>query len=286
MPELGPAPHYAAMDAAIDFLVAHYQDQPNLTEVARVAGLSPQHFQRVFKLWTGVSPKRFLQYVTLGHAKRLLATRESVLGAALETGLSGPGRLHDLFVACEAVTPGEFKRRGAGLNLRYGLHDSPFGRALLAVSDRGLCWLGFRRDGDDAALVAEFTDDWPAARPQFDLDATAPVAAQAFDFALGRPLGDQPLKLLLCGTNFQIKVWEALLSIPPGALASYQQVAAAAGQPRAARAVGRAVGANPISLIIPCHRAILKSGVLHNYRWGLVRKRRILALEAALKQAS
>jgi len=275
------SPQNPAIDAAMDFLAANVERQPSLEEVAAVAGMSPHHFQRTFKRWAGVSPKRFLQYLTLGHAKRLLDERASVLDAALDAGLSGPSRLHDLFVACEAVTPGEYKRRGEGLEIHFGLHDSAYGRALIGATERGICWLGFVRDGEDGSdeeILAELEGDWPAAACIHDPDATAPLAARALAPANG---GGKPLPLVLYGTNFQIKVWEALLRIPSGRVASYGDIADAVGNPRAVRAVGRAVGANPISLLIPCHRVILNSGLIHNYRWGVTRKRRILAIEQA-----
>ncbi len=272
--------HHAGIAAAIDYLAGNYEDQPSLEHMASVAGMSAHHFQRTFKTWTGVSPKRFLQFVTLGHAKRLLDGRASVLDAALEAGLSGPGRLHDLFVSCEAVTPGEYKSRGRGLEIRYGLHDGPFGRALIGVTARGICWLSFVMDGDEKGAVEEFAAEWPASELIEDSGAAGTAAARAFRFALGR--GAEPVRLLVLGTNFQIKVWEALLRIPRGGMVSYQDVARALGRPHAARAVGRAVGSNPISLLIPCHRVILKSGVVHDYRWGTLRKRAILAIEQAL----
>lgn len=276
MPGTASEIRHAAIDAAIDYLAANVERQPELDDVAAVAGMSPHHFQRTFKRWTGVSPKRFLQYLTLGQAKRLLDQRASVLDTAIDLGLSGPSRLHDLFVACEAVTPGEYKRRGDGLEIRFGLHDSPFGRALVAATERGICWLGFVRAGNEAEIVDELTGDWPAARCVHDPAATAALARRALWAA-----GEEPLALVLYGTNFQIKVWEALLHIPPGQVASYGDIAQAVGNPRAVRAVGRAVGANPVSLLIPCHRVILNSGLIHNYRWGVARKRRILALEQA-----
>ena len=275
--------HHAGVTAAIDYLAGNYEDQPSLDEMASVAGMSAHHFQRTFKSWTGVSPKRFLQFVTIGHAKRLLDGRASVLDAALDAGLSGPGRLHDLFVACEAVTPGEYKSRGRGLEIRYGLHDGPFGRTLVGVTARGICWLSFVSGGDDRGAVQEFSDEWPASELIKDGPATKTAAAGAFRFAQGR--GAAPVRLLVFGTNFQIKVWEALLRIPRGGIVSYQGLARAMGRPGASRAVGRAVGANPISLLIPCHRVILKSGVVHNYRWGVGRKRAILAIEQALAEA-
>jgi AraC family transcriptional regulator of adaptative response/methylated-DNA-[protein]-cysteine methyltransferase len=279
---IGGTSHHALVAAAIDHLVAHYQDQPSLDHLAAAVGMSPFHFQRVFKRWAGISPKRFVQFVTLGHAKRLLSEDASVLDTALDVGLSGPSRLHDLFVACEAMTPGEFKACGRDMVIRWGLHDGPVGRALVGLTDRGVCWFSFVVDGDDGAAVDAFTREWVGARLIEDPPATAPVAAQAFGLTQG---GSAPLHLVLRGTNFQIKVWEALLRIPAGAVVSYEHVARAIGQPTATRAVGAAIGRNPISLIIPCHRVIQKSGVIHNYRWGVARKRALLAWEAARREA-
>lgn len=272
-------PKQDPITAAIEYLVRHYRQHPSLDEVAERIGLSPHHFQRSFKHWTGISPKRFQQYLTLGDAKRRLDAAESVLATALDTGLSGPGRLHDLFVACEAVTPGDFKARGRGLTIRYAIEDSPFGRVVLGVTERGICHLSFVVDGDEKKALGSFASDWPEAERIADPVGTAPVARRAFRFALGD--SKAPPRLLLRGTNFQIKVWEALLRIPLGAVASYRQVAEAIGQPTAMRAVGRAVGANPISLLIPCHRVILSSGIIHNYREGVARKKVLLAMERA-----
>ncbi len=274
------APHYPLVAAAIRYLVEHYDEQPSLDEVAAIAGLHPHHFQRVFKRWAGISPKRFAQYLTVEHAKSLLAADESVLGTALDVGLSGPGRLHDLFVACEAMTPGEYKARGRDLVIRYGVHDSPFGPVAIGLTDRGICWLGFAGDVDDpvAALKAE----WREATLVRDDAAVARIAARLFEGGQGVAADLPPL--LLRGTNFQVKVWQALLRIPPGHVASYQQVAAAIGSPAAVRAVGQAVGHNPVAVIIPCHRVIRKSGALHNYRWGESRKRALLAWEAGQRE--
>jgi AraC family transcriptional regulator of adaptative response/methylated-DNA-[protein]-cysteine methyltransferase len=249
--------------------------------MAAEAGLSPFHFQRVFKRWAGISPKRFLQYVTLAEAKRLLAEDMSVLDAALETGLSGPSRLHDLFVACEAMTPGEFKALGDRLVIRYGLHDGPFGRVLLGATERGICWLSFVED--EAAAIRAFEHEWQGARLVRDDAATETLVRRAFDL---QARDGEPLPLLLKGTNFQVKVWEALLRIPFGHLVSYQAIARAIGQPSAVRAVGAAVGRNNISWLIPCHRVILSTGVVHNYRWGAEQKRLLIASEAALAQAA
>jgi AraC family transcriptional regulator of adaptative response/methylated-DNA-[protein]-cysteine methyltransferase len=267
---------YRAIGRALRFLVERAADQPSLEEAAEAAGLSPFHFQRLFTRWAGVSPKRFAQFVTLGKAKALLEERASLLDAALEVGLSGTGRLHDLFVTWEAMTPGDYKAAGAGLTIRWGVHDSPFGPALLGQTERGLCWLAFVGEGMGPVL-AEMAGQFPAAALVEDRDATAETAARAFDFS-GK---EGPLPVLMRGTPFQLKVWEGLLRIPPGGLASYGDLARAIGRPEASRAVGAAVGRNPVSWLIPCHRVILQSGVVHNYRWGVDAKRAMLALEAA-----
>ena len=289
MPETPTAltepPRHADVAAAIDYLVRHYAEQPSLDDVAEVAGISPHHFQRTFKAWTGVSPKRFLQYVTLGHAKRMLSETASLLDASLDLGLSGPGRLHDLFVACETVTPGEYKQKGLGLAIRYGVHDSPLGRVLIGVTGRGICSLGFVEDGEEDDCVRALAKKWPNADIIEDAQSTKVAAEAAFDFVFSNNKGAEAPRLLLSGTNFQIKVWEALMRIPRGGVVSYQDIARVVCTTKAVRAVGGAVGANPIALLIPCHRVILKSGVLHNYRWGVARKRAILALEQAGEQA-
>lgn len=268
----------ARIGVAIRYLVEHFHEQPSLDDIAAGAGLSPAHFQRIFKRWAGISPKRFLQYVTLGQAKRLLAGDVSVLDTALDVGLSGPGRLHDLFVACEAMTPGEFK--ALDLAIRFGFHTSPLGRVLIGMTERGLCWLSFVTDGDKAA-EAELAREFPGARLERDDAGTAGMARRAF--AIGGAA--QPLPLLLRGTNFQIKVWEALLRIPFGHVISYRSIAEAIGQPAALRAVGHAVGRNAISWLIPCHRVIRSTGIIHNYRWGTAQKRLLTAFEAALAEA-
>jgi AraC family transcriptional regulator of adaptative response/methylated-DNA-[protein]-cysteine methyltransferase len=274
-------PYNARIANAIGYVAEHYQEQPSLEAMAGAANLSPFHFQRVFKRWAGVSPKRFLQYVTLAHAKRLLVEDASVLDAALEAGLSGPSRLHDLFVSCEAMTPGEFKALGYRLVIRWGLHDGPLGRVLLGVTERGICWLSFVTE-DEAAIIDKFQREWQGATLVRDQATTADYVRRGFELA---ERSREPLPLLLRGTNFQIKVWEALLRIPFGHLVSYQAIADAVGQPRAVRAVGAAVGRNNISWLIPCHRVILSTGVIHNYRWGATQKRKLLTLESALAKA-
>ncbi len=276
-------PFNGRIAAAIRYVVEHGEEQPSLETMAAQVGLSPFHFQRMFTRWAGISPKRFLQYVTLAHAKRALADDASVLDAALDAGLSGPSRLHDLFVTCTALTPGEFKALGERLTIRWGLHDAPLGRVLIGVTGRGICWLAFVAD-DDAAVIAEFEREWRGARLVRDDGATAAAAERAFELA--GPRGGDPQPLLLRGTNFQIKVWEALLRIPFGQLVSYQAIARAIGQPKAVRAVGRAVGANNISWLIPCHRVILSTGIIHNYRWGVTQKRILVDFEAALAEAT
>ncbi len=271
---------YQPVARALDYLVANWEARPSLEETAEVAGLSPAHFQRVFKEGAGVSPKRFLQAMAAGEAKRAFDEGGSVLDAAYAAGLSGPSRLHDLFLVSEAMTPGAWRRKGAGETIRHAEIDGPFGRALIGATEKGICWLSFTAPMGLQHSLAEMKADWPAANFHEDRAFVEPVAREAFAFAAGQPL-DRPLGLFVQGTNFQLKVWQALLAIPCGRLATYGDIAAAVGAPKAGRAVGAAVGANMISLLIPCHRVILASGVIHNYRWGANRKRALLALEAA-----
>ncbi|MCZ6842745.1 MAG: methylated-DNA--[protein]-cysteine S-methyltransferase [SAR324 cluster bacterium] len=269
---------YARVEAAIRYLEVHYQEQPSLDELAARVHLSKFHFQRMFSRWAGISPKRFMQVLTLGHAKALLAESRSVLDAALDSGLSGPARLHDLFVAVDAATPGEFKRLGEGMTIRYGWHSTPFGECLLSLTERGVCGLSFTQPERRAALE-DLHGHWPRANLTEDAQATAATARRIFSAEGG---GRQsPLALHLFGTNFQVNVWQALLNIPPGALASYQDIARLIGKPEAARAVGGAVGGNPIAYLIPCHRVIRKSGEIGAYRWGTARKKAMLAWETA-----
>lgn len=271
---------YAPVARAIDFLVENFDRMPDLDETAAVVGLSPTHFQRVFKAGAGVSPKRFLQYLAAGRAKTAMNGGETVLDAALTAGLSGPSRLHDLFLVSEAMTPGAYRKKGEGETIRHAFADGPFGRALIGATEKGICWLSFEGRLGAAAQMTEMQGDWPAARFVEDEGFIAPRAEQAFAFATGLAL-NRPLGLHVQGTNFQLKVWEALLKIPFGETCTYRAIAERIGSPGASRAVGAAVGANMISLLIPCHRVILASGVIHNYRWGAPRKRAILALEAA-----
>jgi AraC family transcriptional regulator of adaptative response/methylated-DNA-[protein]-cysteine methyltransferase len=272
---------YQRIARAIRYLERHLEQQPGLDDLAAELDLSPYHCQRLFQRWAGISPKRFLQYLTVEHAKRLLAESNSLLEASLASGLSGPSRLHDHFVTLEAITPGEFRRRGKGLAIRYGIHDSPFGSMLLAVTGRGVCGLYFLGQAALETLLDELAADWPEARIVADQQASGAVAERLF--AGGGYNPGRPLHLLVRGSNFQVSVWKALLRIPPGMLCSYRQLAEAIDRPRAVRAVGSAVGANPISGLIPCHRVIRTSGALGGYRWGLTRKRALIVRESALR---
>lgn len=269
----------------IDYLVAHYREQPSLEALARRAGYDPTHFQKTFRQKAGISPKRFCQFMTYRHARDLLASGHDALAAALDSGLSGAGRLHDLFVACEAATPGEVRKRGRGLEIRYGFHPTPLGELLIGRTSRGVCWLGFRVDGLRDAPMERMHGHWPEAVFVEDVTATAPDAAQIVAIWLGVADARRKLRLDLHGTNFQIQVWRALLKIPNGDTVTYDDVACTIGRPKSQRAVGNAVGANPVSLLIPCHRVIRKSGVLNNYGWGDARKKALLGMEAALHGA-
>ena len=269
---------YRRVEQAIRFLEANYLDQPELEEVAASIGLSEYHFQRLFTRWVGISPKRFLQYLTKEHAKHLLRRSGDLLEAAYASGLSGPGRLHDLFVSTEAVTPGEYKQSGAGLEIRYGFHPTPFGLCLIALTTRGVCGLSFVEPGAQDLALVQMRARWRNAAFIHDQVGTQPVVAQIFRPA-GQPAG--PMALYLNGTNFQIKVWEALLRIPSGSVVTYADIALAIGMPDAARAVGTAVGSNPIAVIIPCHRVIRKDGSYGEYHYGSARKKAILGWEFA-----
>lgn len=274
---------YKAVGKALAWLVEHREEQPDLTGLASAMGVSPHHLQRLFTRWVGISPKKFLQFLTLDAAKKRLVHSVSVLDATLDAGLSGPGRLHDLFVTFEAMTPGEYKARGKGLEIHYGVHDTPFGDCLIAETDRGVCGIGFVDVVGLRAGLDDFRGRWPAANFTKDTARTAITAARIFPAEQSSTQGDgSPLRLLVRGTPFQIKVWEALLAIPPGCLTTYSALAKSIGKhPGAARAVGQAVGANPISWLIPCHRVIRESGALSGYHWGLPRKLGMMGWEAA-----
>jgi AraC family transcriptional regulator of adaptative response/methylated-DNA-[protein]-cysteine methyltransferase len=268
---------YARIEQAIVFLGQNFRNQPDLKEIAGSIGLSEYHFQRLFGRWAGISPKRFLQFLTVEHAKQLLRQSKDLLDVTYETGLSSPGRLHDLFVTCEAMTPGEYKKEAEGLVIRYGFHPSPFGECLLAATERGVCGLEFVSGCGREAALEELRQKWAKARLVEAPAKTQPLANQIFDPVRHK----QALPLILKGTNFQIKVWQALLKIPFGAVVSYEDIAQHIGQPTAARAVGNAIASNPIGFVIPCHRVMRKVGRVGEYQWGAPRKQAILAWEAA-----
>lgn len=270
---------YRRIEQAIIYLEEHALEQPSLEEVAEHIGLSPYHFQRLFKSWAGVSPKRFLQYLTIENAKNLLRDSFSVLDTALDVGLSGPGRLHDLFVSVEAMTPGEFKSQGKDLHISYGFHATPFGECLLASTPRGICSLAFVDSETRFAALNELRTNWREAT--LIENQNAGKDAVKMIFGQKQNLSQAPLKVLLRGTNFQVKVWEALLRIPEGAVVSYGSLADAIGHPGAHRAVGTAAGHNPIGYLIPCHRVLRANGEIGGYHWGAIRKKAILAREAA-----
>lgn len=274
--------HYQVMARAIAEIDRAGGERITLDDLAARLGMSAAHFQRLFTHWVGVSPKRYQQYLALGHARQLLAERFTVLETALGAGLSGPGRLHDLFLRWEAMTPGDYAKGGEGLTIAWGWFDSPFGPALAMGTDRGLCGLGFAAETGTEATLADLMRRWPRARFVEDPARLAPWVAAAF--ATGDARTQTPLHLI--GAPFQIKVWEALLAIPSGHVTTYSEIARAIGNPAANRAVGAAVGRNPVSWLIPCHRALARSGALTGYHWGLPVKRAMLAWEAAREDAA
>lgn len=281
---------YERVRDAILYIEAHASEQPELDDVARHIGLSPAHLQRTFRKWAGISPKRFLQALTASRAKELLRESRPVLDTAFEVGLSGSGRLHDLMIATEAMTPGEYKRGGAGLQIRYGEHETPFGRCLLGATDRGIVGIRFFDKDHETSTIAEFTAEWPNADLERDDCGTASLARQVFESGIADGGGgagadtdsrEPKVNLLLRGTNFQIKVWEALVRVPEGTLIAYSELASRMGIPSSTRAVASAVGANPIAYLIPCHRVLRASGELGGYRWGADRKAVMLERELA-----
>lgn len=269
---------YATVRRVIEIISSEWRDQPLLEDLARAVGMPAVQLQKVFTRWAGLSPKAFLQAVTLDHARRLLAEDVPILDASFELGLSGPARLHDLFVTHEAMSPGVWKAKGGGLEMRWGFHDSPFGRALVLATDRGMAGMAFCDPGGEAEALADMRGRWPNARYVEDAAATAPYASRAFDPARWRP--EEPLRVVLIGTDFEIRVWEGLLKIPVGKATTYSRLAGSLGRPDAPRAVGRAVGRNPVSFVVPCHRVVGKSGDLTGYHWGITRKRAMLGWEA------
>ena len=268
-------PDWKRMGRAIRYLSEHYLEQPRLEDAADAVGLSPFHFQRLFTRYVGVSPKNFVGHLTLDHAKLELARGQSVLGAALDSGLSGPSRLHDLSLKIEAMTPGDYARGGEGVVIEYGFVDCPFGIALIMATEKGVCGLAFGDEREEDAMMDDMRARWPRATYRENKTRAENIARQIFENAGG----DLPLHLI--GTPWQIKVWQALLEIPSGKVTTYRNIAQQVHSAKASRAVGTAVGRNPISWLIPCHRVLGSDGALHGYHWGLTRKRSMLALEAA-----
>ncbi len=274
---------YDLVKHTLAFISENWRDQPSLETLADQAGLSPTHLQRLFTRWAGLSPKAFLQAVTLDHARGLLRDSASILDASYELGLSGPGRLHDLFVTHEGMSPGIYKAHGRGLNIQYGFHDCPFGRALILITSEGLAGLAFADHGKEKSALADMIARWPEATYVESQQATAAYAKRIFESERWKP--DQPLKIVFIGSDFEIRVWETILRIPFGKASTYSDIACHIGKPKAARAVGSAVGKNPISFVVPCHRVLEKSGGLGGYHWGLTRKRAILGWEAGAMAA-
>ena len=273
---IAPGADYSTSRKAIEFISTRWRDQPSIEAIADHVGLSASHFQHVFKRWAGLTPKAFLQAITIERARELLRDSASVLDAAYDVGLSGPSRLHDLFVTHEALTPGDYRRDD--LTLAYGFHPSPFGEAIVVAAPRGLAGLGFVDDGDRAAALADMRRRWPRARFVAKTDGDRAVRRPRLRFAPWRP--ETPLRIVMIGTDFEVRVWETLLAVPMGGATSYSDIARRLGKPTAARAVGAAVGRNPISFVVPCHRVLGRSGALTGYHWGLARKQAIIGWEA------
>ena len=275
--DTGPAGDYERIRRIVAFISERWRQQPSLEDIAAHVGLSTTHVHHLFRRWCGLSPKAFLQAITLDNAKALLADSASVLDTTYELGLSGPARLHDLFVTHEAMTPGDYKAGGAGLTLRVGFHPSPFGESIIVATERGLAGLGFVDGGERAAALADMQRRWPKAAYVEDEAATAPLARRIFDPLSWR--AEQPLRVVLIGTDFEVRVWQTLLRVPLGRATTYSDIASRIGKPSASRAVGAAVGKNPISFVVPCHRVLGRSGALTGYHWGLTRKQAMLGWE-------
>ncbi len=277
--DLQPSRDFRRIEKAIQFIEANFRSQPTLDQMAQSVHLSKYHFDRLFKRWAGISPIQFMQLTTLNHTKKRLNESKSLLETALEAGLSGPSRLHDLFVTFEAMTPGEFKKQGAGLQISYAVCESPFGECLLATTQRGICYCGFVDSGGRSEPLGQLSDKWPDSEFIENPTAVCPIV-QAI-FKIDRQKSARPFHLQVKGTNFQINVWKALLRIPKGCVVSYQDIAAYIGRPKAFRAVANAIAINPVAYLIPCHRVIAKSGKIHQYRWGSSRKKAMIGWEAA-----
>src|SRR5476651_2632204 len=285
--EFAPLPTAAADYAIVRRAIAHirgnWRSQPEIDTIADAAGVSATDLHHLFRRWCGLTPKAFLQALTLNHARDLLRSSASVLETSYEVGLSGPGRLHDLFVTHEAMSPGEWKLGGEGLTISYGFHPCPFGTALVMITPRGLAGLALADAGKERAALTDMRRRWPKAKYIEDFAATAATARRIFDTALWKP--EQPLRVVLIGTDFEVRVWEKLLTIPIGKMTTYSDLARKTGSPKAARAVGAAIGKNPISFVVPCHRVIGKNGDLTGYHWGITRKRAMLGWEAGMAAA-
>jgi AraC family transcriptional regulator of adaptative response/methylated-DNA-[protein]-cysteine methyltransferase len=283
-PLVTAAADYDVVRRAIAHIRGNWRDQPEVDVIAEAAGVSSTDLHHLFRRWCGLTPKAFLQALTLHSARELLRASASVLDTTYEVGLSGPGRLHDLFVTHESMSPGEWKAGGEGLTITYGFHPCPFGMALVMIAPRGLAGLALADPGEERAALDDMRSRWPRASYVEDYAATAETARRIFDAKLWSK--DQPLRIVLIGTDFEVRVWEKLLSIPMGKLATYSDIASHIGSPKASRAVGAAVGKNPISFVVPCHRAIGKSGDITGYHWGLTRKRAMLGWEAGVASSS
>lgn len=269
---------YDHVRRAIAFISNHWLDHPSTEEIAEAVGVTPSHLHHVFRHWAGLTPKAFMQAITLDHARSLLRQSQSVLDTAYDVGLSGAGRLHDLFVTHEGMSPGEYRKGGEGLTIRYAFHASLFGRALVMTTERGLCGLAFADIGEDETILADMTRRWPRALYIEDYAATVALANRIFN--VEQWAAEQPLRVVLIGTDFELRVWETLLRIPLGRATTYSDVANCMGSPKAVRAVGSAIGRNPISFVVPCHRVLGRSGALTGYHWGLTRKQAMLGWEA------
>ena len=277
-PLIAASTDYDIVRRAIAHIRGNWREQPDIEQIAEAAGVTPTELHHLFRRWAGLTPKAFVQALTLDSARELLRSSASVLDASYEVGLSGPGRLHDLFVTHESMSPGEWKTGAEGITISYGFHPSPFGSALVMATERGLCGLAFADVGEERAALADMRSRWPRAKFAEDSARTAPIAQRIFDNKLWRP--DRPLRVVLIGTDFEVRVWETLMRIPMGRATTYSDIAGSIGKPKAPRAVGAAVGKNPISFVVPCHRVMGKSGDLTGYHWGLTRKCAMLGWEA------
>jgi AraC family transcriptional regulator, regulatory protein of adaptative response / methylated-DNA-[protein]-cysteine methyltransferase len=278
MPLAAAAADYDVVRRAIGHIRGHWREQPEIEAIAEAAGVTPTELHHLFRRWAGLTPKAFLQALTLDGARQLLRDSASVLDATYEVGLSGPGRLHDLFVTHEAMSPGEWKTGGEGLTIYFGFHPSPFGSALVMATERGLAGLAFADPGEEPAALADMKARWPRAAYVENSARTAAIARRIFDSSQWQQ--DKPLRVVLIGTDWEVRVWETLLQIPMGRLTTYSDIASKIRKPAAARAVGAAVGKNPVSFVVPCHRVVGKSGDLTGYHWGITRKRAMLGWEA------